>query len=89
MKTLTRAEMKRAAQALAAMCGYSLDWDVAAEEYGANGEEVGPDNPRAVWGYDQDASVIATEEEEIMIEASMLMTEAHRPAGSCNHEGDD
>ena len=85
MKVLTRAEMKRAAMALHAMACDALNWDVAADEYGACPGEVGPDNDRAEWGYDQDADVIATEDEQLTIEASMLLSEAHRPAG---HDGD-
>jgi hypothetical protein len=81
MKTLTRAEMIRTANALMAVAVEGMDWEDAEYEYGAPEGELRPMGERPLWedsvmkehgGGSDDPSVIAAE-------ASMLMSEAHRP----------
>lgn len=74
MKTMTRAEMKRAAQALAYyddVVGVSIE--SAAKKYRIPVREISTGSPRF-------QAVFSTREE-----ISILMSEAHRPAG---HDGD-
>jgi len=80
MKPLTRAEMKRAAQALHEMSNFKSCDEKIIKKYGVDKRQVQCfTSPRCAVIVD----LLCHEE------ASMLMSEAHRPAGSCNHEGDD
>jgi len=84
MKVLTRAEMKRAAMALMeAPCLAPYDcYRKAAKKWQVPMNEINSASPRYNWGFDHlEPSCVLREDEE----ASMLLSEAYRPAG---HDGD-
>jgi len=82
MKALTRAEMKRAAMALVMAEETCASIGAASLMFGVRFDVVSVDNPRYRWAYGLGDGHSHC---DFIVEASMLLSEAHRPAG---HDGD-